>query len=104
MVPAAQENKVADMEHELNEAQRRVEVTQATFDQIVARMATDFARFQASPSLPLTPAPALPPALPAAPSLMVCMLSSCNRPETWKVWLHDIRNRARLCHYSVMGC
>mmetsp|Transcript_2580 Transcript_2580/g.7693 ORF Transcript_2580/g.7693 Transcript_2580/m.7693 type:complete len:429 (+) Transcript_2580:371-1657(+) len=45
--PGIRENKVADMEHELNEAQRRVEVTQATFDQIVARMATDFARFQA---------------------------------------------------------
>ena len=40
---------MAEVERELNQAQALVEATQATFDQIVARMATDFARFQVTP-------------------------------------------------------
>lgn len=40
---------MAEVERELNQAQALVEATQATFDQIVARMSTDFARFQVTP-------------------------------------------------------
>ena len=40
---------MAEVERALNAAQVRVEATQHTFDQIVARMATDFARFQVPP-------------------------------------------------------
>jgi hypothetical protein len=41
-----QEEKVAEVERELNEAQFKVETAQGTFDTIVSRMATELARFQ----------------------------------------------------------
>lgn len=41
-----QEDKVAEVERELNQAQLKVETAQATFDTIVSRMASELARFQ----------------------------------------------------------
>lgn len=41
-----QEDKVSEVEQELNSAQIREESTQAIFDGIATRMALDFARFQ----------------------------------------------------------
>jgi sorting nexin-1/2 len=44
--PGIREDKVAEVERELNEAQYRVEGAQATFDTIVSRMKLELARFQ----------------------------------------------------------
>lgn len=46
-MPGVREDKVSEVEHELNSAQIREEAAQNTFDGIASRMATDFARFQA---------------------------------------------------------
>lgn len=46
-LPGVREDKVSEVEQELNSAQIREESTQAIFDGIATRMALDFARFQA---------------------------------------------------------
>jgi len=50
-----QEDKVAEVERELNEAQYRVESAQATYDTIVSRMAVELARFQVRHRQPTPP-------------------------------------------------
>jgi hypothetical protein len=46
MCTCKQEEKVAEVERELNEAQFKVETAQGIFDTIVSRMNTELARFQ----------------------------------------------------------
>ncbi len=45
-VPSSQEEKVAEVERELNEAQHRVENAKAVYEVIVRRMSEELARFQ----------------------------------------------------------